>query len=62
MRDLAEKTGGDVIGPADQGLIDFRWPPIATPLTPWMCALALLCIAAGGARWRMGRLTPARAS
>jgi hypothetical protein len=39
LHELARRTGGRVIGPADTNPIVFRWPRTPTPLTPF-CATA----------------------
>ncbi len=52
MRKLAELYGGEMIWPTDHGPIDFRWKTARTLLTPWICAIALLALAAGLTIWR----------
>jgi len=54
MRELAQRSGGELVWPTDHGPIDFRWPQRETSLAPWMCALALALIGAGLVVWRMG--------
>lgn len=55
MRNLAEMSGGEVIWPTDREPIDFRWKTAETPLTPWICATALLVLAAGLTTWRLAK-------
>ncbi len=38
MRELAERSGGEVVWPTDRGPIDFRWPRGETALGSWICA------------------------
>lgn len=52
MRKLAEISGGEVIWPTDHGPIDFRWKKREVALTPWICAMELLGLAAGLIVWR----------
>jgi hypothetical protein len=52
MRKLAATSGGEMIWPTDRGPIDFRWPTRKVALTPWICALALVLLAAGLIGWR----------
>ncbi len=47
MAALADNSGGQIIWPTDHRRIDFHWPVVATPLGPWICAVALLLIASG---------------
>jgi hypothetical protein len=53
LRELAERSGGAVIEPADHGLIDFRWPTQEISLTPWICVIGLVLIGAGLVVWRI---------
>ncbi len=55
MRKLARTSGGNLIWPSDSGPIDFHWPRIETPLSPWICLLSLILISTGVVFWRVKR-------
>ncbi|HZL34831.1 MAG TPA: hypothetical protein VFC78_05940, partial [Tepidisphaeraceae bacterium] len=53
MRELARRSGGQVIPPRQVWPIDFRWPRRNVPLTSWLAAAGAIFIALGLARWKL---------
>jgi hypothetical protein len=53
MRTLAERTGGEVITPANHRPIDFNWPRREVPLSSWFAGMGALLAAVALIFWRL---------
>jgi hypothetical protein len=54
MRELARRSGGDVIDSLHSGPIAIDWPRRLVDLSAWLAGLGAVMLALGLARWRWG--------
>jgi hypothetical protein len=54
MRELAARTGGQVVPPMQTTPVQFDFPTRPVSLTSWLAAAGALLLAAGLVRWRLG--------
>jgi hypothetical protein len=47
LQALADSSGGKLIAPTQTTPIDFNWPPVPHPLTPWLSGAGAILLAAG---------------
>jgi hypothetical protein len=53
LKELAARSGGEIIPPTQTKSIDFDYPRRQTPLTSWLACAGALLLAAGLIYWRL---------